>query len=69
MKRDFEAIKIGLELDRQEIYDRINKRVDIMIDRGLLDEVKEACISKRTKCASNRGLQRVFRSLCRRTRP
>ena len=32
---------IGLTTDRENLYDRINKRVDIMVKNGLLDEVKE----------------------------
>ena len=39
-KRDFKVITIGLSADRDIIYDRINKRVDHMIDEGLLEEVK-----------------------------
>lgn len=31
---------IGLNMDRNVLYDRINKRVDIMIESGLIDEVK-----------------------------
>ena len=30
----------GIERDREELYERINKRVDIMIEQGLVDEVK-----------------------------
>ncbi|RLD30208.1 MAG: tRNA (adenosine(37)-N6)-dimethylallyltransferase MiaA [Bacteroidetes bacterium] len=40
-KRNFKSISIGLSANREIIYDRINKRVDIMIENGLLDEVKE----------------------------
>jgi tRNA dimethylallyltransferase len=36
----YDSIFIGLTTDREILYDRINKRVDIMIDNGLLDEVK-----------------------------
>lgn len=36
----FEALKIGLDLDRQVLYDRINRRVEQMIAEGLLEEVK-----------------------------
>lgn len=36
----FETLKIGLERERAELYDRINKRCDRMIADGLLDEVK-----------------------------
>ena len=37
---DYEVILIGLTRDREELYDRINKRVDIMVENGLFDEVK-----------------------------
>ena len=36
----YESIFIGLTTNRELLYDRINKRVDVMIDNGLLDEVK-----------------------------
>jgi tRNA dimethylallyltransferase len=36
----FVVLKIGLHIRREMLYDRINKRVDVMIDNGLLDEVK-----------------------------
>jgi len=36
----YDAIFIGLTTDRDILYDRINKRVDIMINSGLLDEAK-----------------------------
>ena len=38
--RDFEVEKIGLELDREELYKRINLRVDDMMQKGLLKEVQ-----------------------------
>lgn len=38
-ERPFTIIKIGLELDRPLLYDRINHRVDIMMQQGLLAEV------------------------------
>jgi tRNA dimethylallyltransferase len=38
--RPFVVLKIGLHIRREMLYDRINKRVDVMIDNGLLDEVK-----------------------------
>ncbi len=39
-QRDFKIIKIGLELPREHLYARINKRVDAMMQAGLLEEVK-----------------------------
>lgn len=38
VKRDFETIKIGLELERKELYMRIDSRVDEMVTGGLFDE-------------------------------
>lgn len=36
----YDALKIGLTMDRGDLYNRINKRVDMMLERGLLGEVK-----------------------------
>lgn len=36
----FKFLKIVLERDRENLYDRTNKRVDIMFEQGLVDEVK-----------------------------
>ncbi len=36
----YHVLYIGLTLPREELYDRINRRVDMMIDDGLLDEVR-----------------------------
>lgn len=37
-KRDFDIIKVGLTIDRDILYGRINRRVDIMIEQGLENE-------------------------------
>lgn len=37
----YEPIMLSIAWDRQELYDRINKRVDIMLDEGLFDEVRD----------------------------
>ncbi len=39
-QRDFDIIKIGLNIEREILYDRINRRVDIMINEGLVEEAK-----------------------------
>ncbi|WP_047985203.1 tRNA (adenosine(37)-N6)-dimethylallyltransferase MiaA [Ornithinibacillus californiensis] len=36
----YESLLIGLEMERSLLYDRINRRIDIMIQEGLLEEVK-----------------------------
>lgn len=38
--RDFNTIRIGIEAPREELYDRINRRVDMMMEKGLLNEAK-----------------------------
>ena len=38
--QDYNLVMIGLNMDRKRLYDRINHRVDIMINSGLVDEVK-----------------------------
>ena len=37
----FNALKICLQIDRQKLYDRIDQRVDFMIEAGFVDEVKK----------------------------
>jgi len=37
----YQAVKIGLTRDREKLYERINKRVDLMMEEGLLEEVKD----------------------------
>ncbi|MGW8187436.1 MAG: tRNA (adenosine(37)-N6)-dimethylallyltransferase MiaA, partial [Desulfobacterales bacterium] len=39
-KAPFRVMKIGLDMNRQALYDRIDRRVDTMLDAGLLDEVR-----------------------------
>lgn len=39
-KRNFNIIRIGIEAPREKIYERINLRVEKMMEKGLLDEVK-----------------------------
>lgn len=40
-KSDFDIHYFVLTMDREKLYDRINKRVDIMIDKGLVEECKK----------------------------
>ncbi|MES2734450.1 MAG: tRNA (adenosine(37)-N6)-dimethylallyltransferase MiaA [Bacteroidota bacterium] len=40
VKRPFELIKIALERDRTDLYDRINQRMDLMLAQGLVAEAK-----------------------------
>ncbi|HBV14205.1 tRNA (adenosine(37)-N6)-dimethylallyltransferase MiaA [Chryseobacterium carnipullorum] len=38
--RDFNVIRIGIEAPREDLYDRINRRVDVMMEKGLLAEAE-----------------------------
>lgn len=40
-QRGFDTIKIGIDLPREELYNRINMRVDVMMQEGLLPEVEK----------------------------
>ena len=39
-ERPFNIIKVGLRREREELYDRINRRVDAMVEQGLVEEVR-----------------------------
>ncbi|MDA3811939.1 MAG: tRNA (adenosine(37)-N6)-dimethylallyltransferase MiaA [Spirochaetaceae bacterium] len=45
VRNDYSMRIIGLERDRKELYSRINKRVDIMFDQGLINEIKSLITS------------------------
>ncbi|AIP98828.1 tRNA (adenosine(37)-N6)-dimethylallyltransferase MiaA [Ornithobacterium rhinotracheale] len=59
-KRNFNIIKIGLTLSREEIYDRINRRVDIMIENGLLEEAKNLYKFKNLNALNTVGYKELF---------
>ena len=59
-KRPFNIIKIGLELPREEMYDRINRRVDIMLNEGLLDEAKSLFPLKELNALQTVGYRELF---------
>lgn len=60
-KRDFNIIKVGLDAERETIYDRINQRVDIMMEAGLLDEVKGLINQKHLNALQTVGYRELFR--------
>jgi len=61
--RNFTAIKIGLTADREIMYDRINQRVDIMLENGLLDEVKNLHQFKNLNALQTVGYRELFNYL------
>ncbi len=59
--RNFTPILIGLEAERSVIYNRINQRVDIMINEGLLEEAKELFPYKDLNALQTVGYRELFR--------
>ncbi len=58
--RPFRIVKIGLNRERQELYDRINRRVDKMMDDGFLEEARNL-MDKRDAIALNTvGYKELF---------
>ena len=59
-KREFEAELIMLNMDREILYDRINKRVDLMIENGLIDEAKKLYPHKELIPLKTVGYREIF---------
>jgi tRNA dimethylallyltransferase len=58
--RNFIPILIGLEADRKIIYNRINQRVDIMMNEGLLAEAKSLFPNKELNALQTVGYRELF---------
>jgi tRNA dimethylallyltransferase len=59
-ERNFTPIVIGLEAERTVLYDRINLRVDLMIQVGLLDEAKTLFPNKDLNALQTVGYRELF---------
>jgi tRNA dimethylallyltransferase len=62
-ERDFHIIKIGLNRPRNELVDRIHKRVDKMLEMGLLDEVRSLYPYKNLNALNAVGYKEIFNYL------
>lgn len=60
VKRNFIPIKIGLTADRELMYERINKRVDLMLEEGLLEEAKKLYPHKELNALQTVGYRELF---------
>ena len=58
--RNFKNITVGIKADREVIYDRINKRVDIMIEQGLVEEAKSLYMHKDLNALQTVGYRELF---------
>jgi tRNA dimethylallyltransferase len=59
--RPFKVVKVGLEIPRQQLYDRINHRVDVMIANGLVEEVERLLPYKDLNALQTVGYRELFR--------
>ena len=58
--RNFNSIKVGLEADRKIIYERINHRVDVMVNEGLIEEAKKLYPHKNLNALQTVGYRELF---------
>ena len=62
-ERPFRIIKIGLQREREELYERIGRRVDMMIENGLLEEVRSFEHLKHHNSLNTVGYKEIFKYL------
>lgn len=59
-QRNFNILKIGLNRPRQELYERINQRVDVMMEQGLLEEAKLFYSHKQLNALNTVGYKELY---------
>lgn len=59
-KRPFQIIKVGINQDREILYQRINQRVDRMLEAGLLEEVKTVYLHRHLNSLNTVGYKELF---------
>ena len=59
-KRDFEITKLAILWDRDKLIERINQRVDMMMQQGLLDEVKSVYQKRHLNSLNTVGYKELF---------
>lgn len=62
-ERPFWIIKIGLQREREELYERINRRVDLMIEQGLVEEVRKFTHLRHHNSLNTVGYKEIFKYL------
>ncbi|MBO4574505.1 MAG: tRNA (adenosine(37)-N6)-dimethylallyltransferase MiaA [Bacteroidales bacterium] len=60
VKRDFDIIKLAILWDRDKLIERINKRVDMMMRQGLLDEVRSVYPKRHLNSLNTVGYKELF---------
>jgi len=62
-ERPFRIVKIGLTREREELYDRINRRVDLMIEDGLVEEARRVYPHRTLNSLNTVGYKEMFKYL------
>jgi tRNA dimethylallyltransferase len=60
-KRPFRILKIGLRMDREKLFDRINRRVDKMVEDGLVEEAKGVYHLRHLNSLNTVGYKEIFK--------
>lgn len=61
VNNDYAICRFGINWDRSDLYERIDKRVDLMIDAGLLNEAKSLFPNRNLKALNTVGYAELFR--------
>ena len=59
-QRDFKVFKFAIDLDREQLFDRINRRVEMMIDAGLEDEARSVYPLRHLNSLNTVGYKEMF---------
>jgi tRNA dimethylallyltransferase len=62
-QRPFQMIPVGLKRDREELYERINRRVDAMMEQGLLEEARSLYPFRHLNALNTVGYKELFEYL------
>lgn len=62
-ERPFSIVKVGLTREREELYERINRRVDIMIEDGLVEEAQSVYPHRALNSLNTVGYKEIFKYL------
>lgn len=62
-KRTFAITRLALDMDREMLYERINRRVDAMIEKGLVEEVRRLEKYRGTNAMKTVGYREIFKYL------
>lgn len=62
-KRQFDIVKLGLQRKREDLFNRINSRVDVMMKQGWLDEARKVITYRQCNALNTVGYKELFKYL------